>query len=172
MGFVCMESCLLVYNTTVHTSIGQTPFFTTLGCEATVSVHWIYLVPEADREMESSDWTETIQERFQRAYAGMREWVHYVNLHLVNLHLVNIHLVNFTFGQPYIWSITTFGHFTFRPFYISSIDTIRQLWQYGLKFGQLSYLKAWFPLSQLEYQLNKSMNICTQTSQQLKISVS
>ena len=50
------------------------------------------------------------------------EWVHYVNLHLVH-----IHLVNFTFGQPYIWSITTFGHFTFRPFYISSIDTIRQL---------------------------------------------
>ena len=32
-----------------------------------------------------------------------------VNLHLINLHLVNIHLVNFTFGQPYIWSITTFG---------------------------------------------------------------
>ena len=55
------------------------------------------------------------------------EWVHLVNLHLVNLHLVILHFVNFTFGQPYTWSITTFGHFTFRPFYISSIDTIRQL---------------------------------------------
>ena len=55
-------------------------------------------------------------------WALVREWVH-----SVNLHFVNIHLVNFTFGQPYIWSITTFGHFTFRPLYISSIDTIHQL---------------------------------------------
>ena len=29
--------------------------------------------------------------------------------HLVNLHFVILHFVNFTFGQPYIWSITTFG---------------------------------------------------------------
>ena len=43
------------------------------------------------------------------------EWIHYVNLHLVNLHLVN-----FTFGQ-----LIHFVNF-----------------DYGFKFGQLSYLKA------------------------------
>ena len=52
-----------------------------------------------------------------------------------------------TFGQPYIWSITTFGHFTFRQL-IQFVNCDN-----GLKFGQLSYLKAWFPL-QLEYELN------------------
>ena len=36
-------------------------------------VNWIYLVPKADREMELSDWTEVMQERFQMAYFGMRE---------------------------------------------------------------------------------------------------
>ena len=41
--------------------------------EATLSVNWIYPIPKAQREMELSDWTEVMQERFQRAYAGMRE---------------------------------------------------------------------------------------------------
>ena len=36
-------------------------------------------------------------------------------------------LRQFTFGQFYIWSITTFGQFTFRQLYISSINTFRQL---------------------------------------------
>ena len=36
-------------------------------------IHWIYPIHKADRESELSDWTETIQERFQTAYAGMRE---------------------------------------------------------------------------------------------------
>ena len=39
--------------------------------EATLSVNWIYPIPKAQREMELSDWTEVMQERFQRAYAGM-----------------------------------------------------------------------------------------------------
>jgi len=36
------------------------------GQEATLPVNWIY----PDREMELSDWTEVMQERFQRNYAG------------------------------------------------------------------------------------------------------
>ena len=36
-------------------------------------IHWIYPIPKADRDSELSDWTETIQELFQTAYAGMRE---------------------------------------------------------------------------------------------------
>ena len=57
----------------VHTSTGQTPFFTKFGGEATLLVQCVYLIPKADREMELSVWTETMQERFQTAYAGMRE---------------------------------------------------------------------------------------------------
>ena len=77
-----------------------------------------------------------------------------------------LHLVNLTFGQLLHLGILHFVHFTFRQL-IQFVNCDN-----GLKFGQLSYLKAWFPLSQLEYQLNKSANIGTQTSQQLKISVS
>ena len=36
-------------------------------------VHWIDPIPKADRDSELSDWTETIQELFQTAYAGMHE---------------------------------------------------------------------------------------------------
>ena len=68
-----VKAACLAYNTTVHTSTGQTPFFATFGREATVPVHWIYPTPKPDREMELSDWTETMQERFQQAYSGMRE---------------------------------------------------------------------------------------------------
>ena len=94
----------------------------------------------------------------------------------------HVHLVNFTFGQFYIWSILHLVNLTFGQLLHLGIlhfvhFTFRQLIQFvncdnGLKFGQLSYLKAWFPLSQLEYQLNNSANIGIQTSQQLKISVS
>jgi len=68
-----VKAACLAYNTTVHSSTGQTPFFATFGREATVPVHWIYPTPKPDREMELSDWTETMQERFQQAYSGMRE---------------------------------------------------------------------------------------------------
>ena len=68
-----VKAACLAYNTTVHSSTGQTPFFETFGREATVPVHWIYPTLKPDREMELSDWTETIQERFQQAYSGMRE---------------------------------------------------------------------------------------------------
>ena len=44
----------LAYNTTVHSSTGQTPFFATFGREAKVPVHWIYPTPKPDREMELS----------------------------------------------------------------------------------------------------------------------
>ena len=77
-----------------------------------------------------------------------------------------LHLVNLTFGQLLHLGILHFVHFTFRQL-IQFVNCDN-----GLKFGQLSYLKAWFPLSQLECQLNKSANIGIQTSQQLKISVS
>ena len=53
------EACL-AYNTTIHSSTGQTPFFATFGCKAIVPVHWIYPIPKADSESELSDWTETI----------------------------------------------------------------------------------------------------------------
>ena len=43
------------------------------GREVSIPVNWIYPVPKADREMELSYCTQVIQERFQRAYAGMRE---------------------------------------------------------------------------------------------------
>ena len=65
-------SCLSC-NTTVHSSTGQTPFFATLWREAIVPIHWVYPIPKPDSEMNVSAWMETIQERFQTAYAGMRE---------------------------------------------------------------------------------------------------
>ena len=68
-----MKAACLAYNTTVHSSTGQTPFFATFRREAIMPVHWIYPIPKADGESELSDWTETIQECFQTAYAGMRE---------------------------------------------------------------------------------------------------
>ena len=43
------------------------------GREVSIPVNWIYPVLKADREMELSDCTQVIQERFQRDYAGMRE---------------------------------------------------------------------------------------------------
>ena len=68
-----VKAACLAYNTTIHNSTGQTPFFATFGRKAIVPVHWIYLNPKADSESELLDWTETIQECFQTAYAGMRE---------------------------------------------------------------------------------------------------
>ena len=68
-----MKAACLAYNTTVHSSTGQTPFFATFGREAIIPIHWVYPIPRADVERDVSAWTETIQERFQTAYAGMRE---------------------------------------------------------------------------------------------------
>ena len=68
-----VKAACLAYNTTEHSSTGQTPFFATFGCEAIMPEHWIYPIPKADRLSELSDWTETIQEHFQTAYARMHE---------------------------------------------------------------------------------------------------
>ena len=68
-----VKAACLAYNTTVHSSTGQTPFFATFGREAIVPIHWVYPIPKPDVEKDVSAWTETIQERFQTAYAGMRE---------------------------------------------------------------------------------------------------
>ena len=68
-----VKAACLAYNTTVHSSTGQTPIFATFGREAIVSIHWVYPIPKPDAEMDVSAWTETIQERFQTAYARMRE---------------------------------------------------------------------------------------------------
>ena len=76
MGWEMQNECksgFLAYNTTVHSSTGQTPFFATFGREAIVPIHWVYPIPKPDVEKDVSAWTETIQERFQTAYAGMRE---------------------------------------------------------------------------------------------------
>ena len=68
-----VKAACLAYNTTVHSSTGQTLFFATFGREAIVPIHWVYPIPKPDAEMDVSAWTETIQARFQTAYAGMRE---------------------------------------------------------------------------------------------------
>ena len=47
-----------------------TPFF---GREAIVPIPWVYPIPQVDVAKDVSAWTETLQERFQTAYAGMRE---------------------------------------------------------------------------------------------------
>ena len=41
--------------------------------ETIVPIHWVYPIPKPDVEKDVSPWTETIQERFQTAYAGIRE---------------------------------------------------------------------------------------------------
>ena len=63
----------VTYNTTVHSSTGQTPFFATFWREAIVPIHWVYPIPKPNAERDVSAWTETIQKRIQTAYAGMRE---------------------------------------------------------------------------------------------------
>jgi len=68
-----VKTTFLTYNMMVHSSTGQTPFFASFGREATLPVHWVYTVPKANREMALSAWRETMQERFQTTYAGMRE---------------------------------------------------------------------------------------------------
>ena len=70
----------------MHTSTSQTPFFATFGHETNVPVHLIYPVPKAELEMELSDWTKTIQERFQTAYAGMREKQQFVEMLNITSH--------------------------------------------------------------------------------------
>ena len=45
----------LAYNSTMHSSTGQMPFYAMLGWEATLPVNWIFPVPKAYREMELSD---------------------------------------------------------------------------------------------------------------------
>ena len=37
-----VKATCLAYNTTVHGSTGQTPFFATLWREAIVLIHWVY----------------------------------------------------------------------------------------------------------------------------------
>ena len=36
------KTACLAYNTKVHISTGQTPFFATFGQEAIVPIHWVY----------------------------------------------------------------------------------------------------------------------------------
>ena len=48
-------------------------YIATFRREAIVPIHWLYPIPKLDAEKDVSAWTETIQERFQTAYAGMRE---------------------------------------------------------------------------------------------------
>ena len=67
-----LKVACLAYNTTVHSSTAQTPFFATFGREAIVPINWVYPIPKLNVEKDVSAWTETIQERFQTAYAGMR----------------------------------------------------------------------------------------------------
>ena len=54
-----VKAACLAYNTTVHSSTGQTPFFATFGREAIVPIHWVYPIPKPDAEMDVSAWTET-----------------------------------------------------------------------------------------------------------------
>lgn len=68
-----MKTACLAYNNTVFSSAGQAPFFATFGLEMIVFLYWIYQILKADSDSELSDWTETIQERFQTAYAGTME---------------------------------------------------------------------------------------------------
>ena len=68
-----LKVACLAYNTTVHSSTGQTPFFATFGREAIVPIHWVYPIPKPDAEKDVTAWPETIQERFQTAYVGMRD---------------------------------------------------------------------------------------------------
>ena len=68
-----VKAACLAYNTMVYSSTGQTPFFATFGREAIVPIQWVYPIPWVDVVKDVSAWTETIQERFQTAYTGMRE---------------------------------------------------------------------------------------------------
>ena len=68
-----VKAAFLAYNTMVHDSMGQTPFFATFGREAIVPIHWVSPITKPDAEKDVSAWTETIQERFQTAYVRMRE---------------------------------------------------------------------------------------------------
>jgi len=43
-----VKAACLAYNTTVHSSTGQTPFFATFGREAIVPIHWVYPIPRPD----------------------------------------------------------------------------------------------------------------------------
>ena len=67
-----VKAACLAYNTMVHSSTGQTLFFATFGREAIVPIHWVYPIPKPDVK-DVSAWTETMQERFQTAYARIRE---------------------------------------------------------------------------------------------------
>ena len=60
-----VKTAFLAYNTAMQSSTGQTLFFARFVQEETLPVNWIYSIPKADSEMEISDWTEVIQERFQ-----------------------------------------------------------------------------------------------------------
>ena len=60
-----VKTAFLAYNTAMQSSTGQTLFFARFVQEETLPVNWIYSIPKADREMEISDWTEVMQERFQ-----------------------------------------------------------------------------------------------------------
>ena len=68
-----VKAACLACNTTLHSSTDQTLFFAIFGREAIDPIHLVYPMPQADVEKDVSAWTETIQERFQTAYAGMRE---------------------------------------------------------------------------------------------------
>ena len=40
-----VKAACLAYNTTVHSSAGQTPFFATFGREAIVPIQWVFQFP-------------------------------------------------------------------------------------------------------------------------------
>ena len=67
-----VKAACLAYYTVVHSITGQTLFFATFGREAIVPIHWVYPIPKPDVN-DVSAWTETMQERFQTAYARIRE---------------------------------------------------------------------------------------------------
>ena len=47
-----VKAACRAYNTTVHSSTGQTPYFATFGREAIVPIHWVYPIPKPDVERE------------------------------------------------------------------------------------------------------------------------
>ena len=52
----------LAYNTTLHSSTAQTPFYATFGREAIIPIHWVFPIPRPHAEKYVSAWTETLQD--------------------------------------------------------------------------------------------------------------
>ena len=67
-----LNASVFAYNTTLSSSIGETPHYAMFGREATLPTDWVFPKPSVEKRT-MYHWTGDMMEERQQAYKSMRE---------------------------------------------------------------------------------------------------